>query len=267
MAVITISRDMGSMACEVGQMLSKNLGYRFVDYMDILARLRAAGHKWEKWAEGFDEHTPGVWEKYDWSFHGFVAQVQNTIMEEAVADRVIIMGRGGNYLLKNIPFVLRLRIVAPFEARIARTVERESIDRESARWLIERTDRERAGFLLTVYGRNGKDPLDYDLVFDSGTIPIEEIAAAAAAILSDKDRRKDEKSMRDLKMRALAARVKAHLFTSLPFFIFALEVVFEGEAVCLRGVLRLPSEREFVISEARKAAGDAPIRSELKYRQ
>jgi hypothetical protein len=68
-------------------------------------------------------------------------------------------------------------------------------------------------------------------------------------------------------MRALAADIKAHLFTTLPFFMPTLQVEFEGEGICVRGVVRLPRERSLVIDEAGKAAGGAPLRFELRYRQ
>ena len=34
-------------------------------------------------------------------------------------------------------------------------------------------DRDRAGFLLTVYGRDGKSPEDYDLHLDTTGVPFE----------------------------------------------------------------------------------------------
>ena len=219
MAVLTISRDLGSGGREVAQRLAGNIGYRFIDRESVLGRLKAAGQKWEKWTEGFDEHAPRVWEKYDWSYHGFLAMLQSTIINEACSGDVVIIGRGGNYLLKGVPFALCVRIVAPIKDRITRVSAYEGIDEESARWIINRTDRERAGFLMTVYGRDGGDPADYDLVFNSGEMSIEEIASTIAGILPEKDRFKDEESIRDLRMRALAADIKARLFTTLPFFI------------------------------------------------
>jgi len=180
---------------------------------------------------------------------------------------VIIMGRGGNYLLTGVPFTLRVRIVAPIEQRLARVSNREGIDEDSARWLIERTDRERAGFLMSVYGRDGKDPADYDLVFDSTATPIDRIAAVITGLLPEKDRLMDEKSINALKMRALAEDIKARLYTTLPFFMSTLEVEFDGEAICVRGVVRLPKERALVMNETGKMACEAPLRFELRYRQ
>ena len=267
MAVLTISRDLGSGGREVAMMLSGSLGYRFVDREAILARLKAAGHKWEKWTEGLDEHTPRVWEKYDWSYRGFVALLRSEILSEAAANSVIIMGRGGNYLLKGVPFALRVRITALIEQRVERVSSREGIDEDSARWLIERTDRERAGFLMSVYGRDGKDMADYDFVFDSTAIPVNRIAARITELLSEKDRLTDEESVSALKMRALAEDIKARLYTTLPFFMSTLEVEFDGEAICVRGVVRLPKERALVMNETGKMAGKAPLRFELRYRQ
>jgi hypothetical protein len=51
----------------------------------VLGRLKAPGHRWVKSTEGFDEHAPRVWEKYDWSCHGFVAVLQNMILNEAAS--------------------------------------------------------------------------------------------------------------------------------------------------------------------------------------
>ncbi|SPF45757.1 putative Cytidylate kinase [Syntrophobacter sp. SbD1] len=267
MAVLTISRQLGTGGRELGLMLSNSLGYRFVDRERILAAIKAAGHRWEKWTEGMDEHTPRVWEKYDWSYQVFVALVQSTIIKEAVSGRVVIMGRGGNYLLKGVPFALRVRVDAPFEKRAAWVYEREEIDEESARRLVERTDSERAGYLLNVYGRDGKDPADYDIVFDSTAMPVDRICAAVERLLCEKDLLADEKSVSALKMRSLSADIKAHLFTTLPFFMSTMEVEFDDEAVCVRGVVRLPRERALIVDECTKAAGGAPLRFELKYRQ
>lgn len=266
MAVLTISRELGSGGREAGLMLAGRLGYKFVDRERILAGLREAGHRWEKMTGGMDEHTPRLWEKYDWSYRGFVALLQSTIMNEAASGRVIVMGRGGNYLLKGVPFALRVRVVARLEERVARVSEREEIDQDLARWLIERTDRERAGFLLSVYDRDGKDPADYDAVFDSTGVNLDEIADRISNLLSEKDRLMDAKSIEALKMRAMAVAIEARLFTTLPFFMPTLKVEFEGGAVCVRGIVRLPKERALVMNEATKMAGDAPLKFELRYR-
>jgi hypothetical protein len=267
MAVLTLSRDMGSGGREIGLLVANSLGYGFWDKERILARVKEAGHKWDKWSEGMDEHTPRVWEKYDWTYRGFVALVQAAMIREAVSDKAVIMGRGGNFLLRGVPFALCVKVVARLEERIARVSRQEGIDAHSAERLIETTDRERAGFLLAVYGRDGKDPADYDLHLDSTAEPFERLAAQISRRLSEKDRHLDDKALKTLEMRGLAYEIKARLFTGLPFFMPTLDVAYEGDAVCVRGVVRLPRERALVIQEAEKLAGKTPLRFELRFRQ
>ncbi|RPJ04074.1 MAG: cytidylate kinase-like family protein, partial [Deltaproteobacteria bacterium] len=130
MAILTISREFGSGGKEVGRAVADSLGFEYVDKEKVLIEIRKAGNKWEEWGKELDEHSPSVWEKYDWSFRGFGALIQSFILSRAVKDKVVIMGRGGSFLLKGIPFALSVRIVAPIEARIARIVARESINQE-----------------------------------------------------------------------------------------------------------------------------------------
>ncbi|MDR3567839.1 MAG: cytidylate kinase-like family protein [Syntrophobacteraceae bacterium] len=267
MAVLTLSRDMGSGGQEIGLLAANSLGYGFLDRERLIARVKEAGHKWDKWSEGMDERTPRAWERYDWTYRAFVAMVQSAMIKEAVSDRALIMGRGGNFLLKGVPFALRVRVVASLEQRIARVSGREGIDEDSARRLIETTDRERAGFLLTVYGKDGKDPADYDLHLDTTLVSIERIAAQLSVSLSEMDRLVDEKAVKELQMRGLAYDIKARLFTGLPFFMPTLDVEFDGEAICVRGVVRLPKERALVVQEAGRVAGKTPLKFELRYRK
>ncbi len=267
MAVVTISRDLGSGGRRVARALADDPGLRCLDHEAILARIRAAGLRWETWTESFDEQAPRLWEKYDRSFRGFIALVQSTILDEAAAGGVVILGRGANYLLADTPFALSVRVVAPMETRISRLADRESIDSESAKWLVEKTDRERAGFLLTVYGRDGRDPADYDMVFNSGNMSLDEITGAVRKEIREKEKLKTEASMEALRMKALAASIKARLLTSLPFFMPTLEVEYSGGSIRLRGVVRLPREREMVMQTAKAVAGKVPLSNELKYRQ
>jgi cytidylate kinase len=266
MAVVTISRDLGSGGQAVGNTLAESAGYRCIDKETILSEIAAGGYKWTGWAEEFDEHTPHIWQKYDWAFRAFIALLQSTILGYAADDRVVIIGRGGNFLLKGIPFALSVKVVAPIEDCISRLLDREPLDRETARWLIEKTDRERAGFLYAVYGSAGRDPAEYDLPFDAATMGLDTIVTAIKALLPEKDRQRNDESFAQLQMRALAARIKAGLLTRLPFFAPTLDVIYDGRNILLKGVIHNPKERNLAEEEAHRIAGTAPLRSELHYR-
>jgi len=247
--------------------VAEALGYEYVDKERILGDIRKVGNKWERWAEELDEHAPSIWEKYDWSFRAFGALVQSALLKHAVRDKTVIIGRGGNFLLEGIPFSLRIRIVAPIEERIARRAAKESIDQERARWLIEKTDRERSGFIYSLYGRHCDDPSEYDFILNTGFKPVEEAVTLIKELLKDRDRFNTDEWRKLLEMRALAAKIKAALLSDSSHFIPTLDVDYDGAKLVLQGVIHNPKEHEGIEKAARALAGNVPLKCELHYRR
>ena len=188
MAILTISREFGSGGREIGLAVAESMGYEYVDKEKIHDEIRAAGRDWDEWGKELDEHCPTIWEKYDWSFRGYGALVQSAILQYALKDRVVIMGRGGNFLLKDIPHAVRIRVVASLEARIERITVRDSVDRETARWLAEKTDRGRSRFLYSLYGKHWDDHVEFDFVFKTDVTSLEEIISSVKDLLLERDR-------------------------------------------------------------------------------
>lgn len=266
MAILSISREFGSGGREMGQKIAQSLGYEYVDKDSILSEMRTLGHKWETWAKELDEHCPTVWEKYDWSFRGFGAMLQKTILTHAAKDNVVIMGRGGGFLLKGIPHALSIRVVAPLDEKLARITKRDSVDQGMARWLMEKVDNGRACFIRALYGKEVSDPAEYDFTFDTGKMTIEEVTAAVIELLRERDQRKTEESQKTLLMRAEAVRIKAAILTNPAFLLPTLDVEYDGGRLVLRGVIHNPKEHARVEDFARKLAGELPFKCELHYR-
>ncbi len=266
MAILTVSREYGSGGTEIGKAVAASLGYEYIDRDRILEDLKAAGPKWEEWAEELDEHCPTVWERNDWSFRGFAALIQAEVLGHALKDRVVLMGRGGNFLLEGIPSAYRIRVVAPLDARVARVANQDQVNRETARWLIEKTDRERACFIQSIFGRPWDDPEAYDAVFEARGEFAEDIVQAVVGALSERDKLNTEEVKRALRMRAAAARLKAGIATNTRFFVPILDVTVEAGSLVLRGVVHSTKEHRLLEEEAKRLAGDLPLRCDLHYR-
>ena len=264
-AVLTISREFGSGGREIGLAVARELGYEYVDRESILADIRKDGPKWEQWAENLNEHCPTVWEKYDWSFRGFAALVQWHILEHAERGGVVIVGRGGNFLLKGIPHAYRIRVTAPMEVRIERTMKRDSVDQDTARWLCEKTDSERACFLHAIYGGRWDDPGEYDRVLSVTSQSVNlEVKVVIKALLQ---RTVTDEARKILRLRTAAARIRAGIATNPHFFIPVFDVLPDGEGLILRGITHTPEEHKRIEDEAKRIAGDLPVRCELRYRK
>jgi cytidylate kinase len=267
MAILTISREFGSGGREIGHAVAKLMGYAYINKEDILSDIRKDGTKWEQWAKDLDEHRPSVWEKFDWSFRGFAALIQSHVLEHARRDNVVILGRGGNFLLRDVPYAFRIRVTGPLEVRIDRVMKRESVDRDTARWLCEKTDRERAGFLHAVYGKRWDDPAEYDRVFQVTGQSVDDVVAMVKEALAERERNATEAARNALGMLTAAAKVKAGIATDSRFFLPVLDVAYDGKELVLRGVTHTPKEHKRIEEAARELAAGLPIRCELHYRK
>lgn len=266
MAILTISREYGSGGREVGRAVAERLGYAYEDRVTLLAALRATDPGWERFGDEYDEHKPSLWERFDRSFRGYAALLQRHILEAAAGDRVVVVGRGGAFLLAGVPTALHVRIVAPLAARIERITRREHADHDSVRRMIERIDRERAGFIRAIYHRPWDDPAGYDMTCDTSLLDPEAIVADIVARLADRDCADRETARRVLDLRLAAARVRAALFTDPHLQLPTLEVLDEGDGILVSGVLHRPQEKAVIEKAACAHAKDHPVRFDLHYR-
>ncbi len=266
MAIITISREFGSIGKEIGQLLAESLGYEYIDRSKIIRDMKAINKQWGKLGEEYDEHSPNVWERYDWSFQGFVALTQSIILNYGLKDKVVLMGRGGNFLFKDVPHALRIRIAMPQEARIVKIMREEDFTRTTACWLIKKADKEMAKAVYLVYGGHWDDPAEYDMTFDLGAKTEKEIIKMIKKALPKKEKFNTEKARKALRIQAIAAKVKAGIATNKNFLIPTLEVKAAGESIVLRAIVHNPNEEEKIEKVAKKLAGDIPIEFDLHYR-
>lgn len=267
MAIVTISREFGSIGKEFGQSLAARLGYDYVDREKIMHDVKAiGGNQWEKLGEEFDEHYPNIWERYDWGFQGFIALTQSILLDYALKDKVVLMGRGGNILLKGIPYALRVRVVMAKEARIEKVMKDQDISRDTARLLLERADHERARSVYFVYGKHWDDPAEYDLTIDLDPKKSEDLIKIIEPALAEKQNNYSEEAKKILLLRAIAAKVKAGILTNPSFRTPILDAEPARDSIVLRGVIHNPKEQKHLEEEAKKLAGNVPIKFELHYR-
>jgi cytidylate kinase len=267
MAVLTISRTYQSGGHEIGKAVARQTGFDFIDKDRIFSDLKSLGEKWGHAFEELDEVTPSLWEKNDWQYRGYIALIECIILDYARKDRVVLLGRGANFLLEGIPHVLRIRLVAPLEVRIERAIIKYETARETAELLIKKTDRDRAGYIRSIYKKNWEDPEHYDLVLNTADYSIEQLTRKITEALKEWDLRATSEGRKKLENMALTAEVKARIMTHPEIFIPTLEVSHDGNSIVLKGVVHTSKEFHLVEELVQKMAVPHPVRNELHYRK
>jgi cytidylate kinase len=264
MAIVTISRKSGTGAKDIAMAVAKRLRYEFVSKDSIYKEIEEHGKKWLGWVARLDEHAPTLLERYDQSHAAYLAMVEHCIYKYALKNNVVILGRGGNYLLETIPYSLRVRITASAEDRCRTLCGRFGIDEAAARKVLMHRDHERSAYINRAFHRDWADPDDYDMTLNSGHMDFDELVALIANEIPSRDKRFTPESEEKLRRLELASRVKAEIVTRFSMVIRTLEVHHDGTAIVLRGVCLLTEEKtQELVETATRSAGSVKIRCEL----
>ena len=183
--VITVSREPGSGGRVVAERIAKQLGLDLF-HGEIIQEIAESADTSARILETLDEKGLSVLD--DWistlvnrrhlwpdQYLKHLMKVIGTIGEHG---RAVIIGRGANFILpREVRF--RVRIVAPLEFRVKNVAHEFDVPSEEARRRVLRTESDRRAFVRKYFHADITDPVNYDLVINTGTLSID---AAVEAI-------------------------------------------------------------------------------------
>lgn len=174
MAVLTISRKLGSGGSKIAKAVADELGYRLVDKDFIGAVLEKYGLV--EFAREY-EHRPNIWERLDIEKKErrdvLVDMLNRLIRTVARMDNVVILGRSGYLILRDFSNVLNIRIHSPLAHRVAEIAAERGISAEEAERIARQSDKVRADFVETFYGVDWEATRWFDFVINREKIPAE----------------------------------------------------------------------------------------------
>jgi cytidylate kinase len=99
-----------------------------------------------------------------------IALTEQVIREAAAGGNVVIVGRGGGFVLRDNPAVFRVFLRAPESVRTRTLMDRFGIAEAEAGHKMHETDSNRAAYIHQLYGHDWCDPDEYDLIVNTGRI-------------------------------------------------------------------------------------------------
>ncbi len=215
MSVITISRGSYSRGVEVAKKVAEKLGYECIS-RDVLIEASKEFNIPEIKLVRAIHDAPSVLERFTYGKEKYVAFIQAAILRHLKNDNAVYCGLAGHFFVKDIPHVLKVRIIADFDDRVREEMKREGISKKEAARLLKKDDEERRKWSKALYGIDTWDPSLYDLVIHIKKITVDD----AVSIICDtvslnhfKTTPESQKAMEDL---ALAAEVKAAVVETKP---------------------------------------------------
>jgi len=160
------------------------LGYPDVGREVLQQAAEALGASEEAFRGKF-ETTPGLWARLTKAREKYVLAVQTALAEWCTRGNLVYHGLSGHHLLKGLPGILRIRLIAPMELRVRALLESHpQMTTAQAETFINDVDQDRARWVKVMYGEEVTNPSLYDLIINLRTHTIEsacETIATAAA--------------------------------------------------------------------------------------
>jgi len=172
MGIITISRQHGSGAEELAEILSEKSGFKIISKGEIEAKLQGVigGFFANKFTR---EQEPTFLDKYIYDMELWKGFLFEALLFFAKKGNVILLGRGGSEILKDTSATLRLLIVGEKRKRIDYIAGKENLTPVDAEEKIDEVDSEIERFCKYHFGIEWPDPCKYDITFNIHNIGIE----------------------------------------------------------------------------------------------
>jgi cytidylate kinase len=208
MSFITLARELGSISEADVVRLSELLGMDCIGKEFVEKRFEEIGMPTDSLRE-YDEKKPGFFARL---FRGepdhYLDTLRNILYFEVQKDNKLIVGRGANFLFAGIPNCLRVKLVASKEIRLKNIMEWEGCTMPVAQAMMDKSDRDRAGFCLFHYNEDWYAANSYDVVVKTDTLTLETLAPfLLCAMKSIMTRERDEQGQKLLDDKMLVNRI------------------------------------------------------------
>lgn len=267
MAIITIARELGSLAEDIARELAAITGFRDINKEILESRLATMPHfglDGEK-LQKFDEKKPGFWASLSQERDAYLHFLKTAVMETALEGDCIILGRGAGVILKGVPSLLSLRIIAPLAVRVERVKNSYSCTEKSALEILERSDHDRRGFQKYFFSMDWADPKEYDLTINTGSMNSRQAAVLLSAVIDRyKNVEKDALGKEKIADMLLAQRVLTQIVYVKRIPIHFLEASALKERVVLHGVANSQAAIDNALTIAREVPGVSFVESAIQ---
>ncbi len=126
------------------------------------------------------EDAPSILDRWTRGQERYVAYVRAALLRRVQKDGVVYHGFAGHLLLRDVPSVLKVRILASMEDRIQEVVRRDGVSEDEARDRVARADEERRKWTHRLYRVDPTDASLYDIVLQVRPMTIDDAVGTIA---------------------------------------------------------------------------------------
>jgi len=257
MSIITVSRGSYSRGKEIAEKLAKRLGYKCISRDSLFEDVEELSTRDAKLIRSVED-IPSIFSRFRHGKETYISYIQSTLLQKLRKDNVVYEGFVGHVFLKDIPNVLKVRIISDYADRTNIVAERDNISKDQALKFIKRIDEQRKKWSQYLYEIDPSDPTQYDLVLNVKQIPVETVVDILTQISGLEQFQLTSEAKKRMDNLALAAQIRNTLLCAYS----DVEVSAEEGKVFVDTVISNNSRSE-LISEIERLAKTTPDVKEI----
>ena len=216
MSIITISKGSYTHGGKLAERVADKLGFDCIS-RDILLDISKDFNIPELKLIRAIKDTPSFLDRYTFGREKYIAYIRKAILDYLVKDNIVYHGFAGHFFVKDIPHVLKVRIIADIDERIMYMMKRENVSEAEALRIVEKVDNERQAWSIKLYGIDTWDCRLYDLTINIGKISSDDAVDMICQTVKLKAFQTTAKSQLQIEKIASEARSEIKNIVS-PFF-------------------------------------------------
>jgi len=190
MAVITISREFGTDGEKIAEKVAERLGYEYIGQnliAEIAKELRLSESETEMFHKTsqsrilrfVDRYTCSIVQKVVSREHGclddknYYEVTKKLVQDVYDAGNVIILGWGGQCILRGKPDTLHVRLIKETDLKIKAVMKAENLSQKAAKTFIEREEGDLKEYIKKYFDEDWNAAYLYDIVIDMGKTSVE----------------------------------------------------------------------------------------------
>jgi cytidylate kinase len=260
MSVIAISRGSLRAATHLAESLSSRLGSRVIDREEVLkaAERYGIGQTGLEMRHILAEHPPGFWESYADARRHYLACFKAALLDFVLEGPVIYHGNLAHVLLKDVPFVLRVRVNAPLEKRMEHVMADQGVSREEALRIVRAIDKQRQRWTQFLYDVDATAAvLLFDIVLNLDRMTLQDGVEMVAGTVEKEPFRRTEVALRIVRDVHLATVAETLIMHNPETYALDLHISADSSAGKVTVSGRLPSgDAKFIEEEIRASLAE-----------
>ncbi|HKW38057.1 MAG TPA: cytidylate kinase family protein [Burkholderiales bacterium] len=263
MALVAMTREMGSLGMDVARILESELNVPLV-YHEMINHLADKMRLRKSHVIRLLGGKANLLERLTADKTSLSIYTADEMLQVA-SKGAVMRGWGAAHLLRPVKHAICVRVCAPFDLRVKRMMSRlETGDREAVAAEIRASDEAQGAIARRHFGVDWQDPEGYDLSLNTERMSVEQCAEEIIQLAKQPEFRETEDSQKTLSDLAMQANVKAALRADPATRGLNFAVDSDGNRVCMRGIVSTRDESNSAARVVMSVPGVMAVKNELR---